>query len=269
MRIIALSILVSLCVVSFVFAEEQAGQAPLGLTPILSESVGTTAITKKPAKYPIFDNSSDNNTCDAYLETSYDGVNNGVTATNGLSLAPLWLGSKYGNGTGGIYPQSDVAFQWESVLAGEVNIPANYRQSAKVIVTWTVRIEGSQVYAGMGSPPGAGYKVWPKLCSWWHGTSNQNFSAGQVKTALFVEVGSSYVKKSEDIYMTIPSAGAATVVQPNDPTHTGSCILTKEDFGGTLPAVLRAQVRWYNDTTMQLNSPAYMRNLIINVVPVE
>ncbi|MDD5493021.1 MAG: hypothetical protein PHV60_10155, partial [bacterium] len=111
----------------------------------------------------------------------------------------------------------------------------------------------------------AAYTIWPRLCTPWHGSSNQRFPGGQVLTQLYIN-GKPLGKPAA---LTIPDAGTSSINQPHDPTLTGSCLVSRGDFTtGAFPENMDIEIRWYNDTSMKIVSPKSMRNLLITFVPV-
>lgn len=227
------------CLAGAVIAGEQMIM-PTVETPNVYQFLGQAQTALGATRYPeFFKYSSDNPSCGEYLKRHYP---------NGKSLAPL-PGKQLNSYT--IIPG----------LAGSIDIPDEYRRTAKVLVTWSVRCEGFK---------GGAYTIWPALCSPWHGTSWQRFVGGDVKTRLYVNGN----PKGDPHVLTVPTGGSGTntVVthQAHDPTLTGSQLITAEDFeGNMLPTTLNLQVRWYNDTCMRIVSPANMRNMIVTLIPVE
>jgi hypothetical protein len=139
-------------------------------------------------------------------------------------------------------------------------IPEEYRKKAGILVTWTVRIEGSQPDA---------YPVLGKLCSSsWAGTSYQSFPPGDVKTKLVVNAK----PMGPEACMTIPDGGKTQTTEkpkppPGDPTHTGSYLITPKDFNGLLPATLDLEIQWKNETTQVITSPANDRSVVVTLLP--
>ena len=136
---------------------------------------------------------------------------------------------------------------------------ADYKKSAKILITWSVRLEGKQP---------AAYELMrkhdPWYCPGWVGVSKQDFVKGEAYTRLFVNGAA----QGAPAIMTIPSAGKVeSSGRYVDPTHTGSITLLPEDFGGEFPDELSLVIRIYNDTCMVIKSPAEMRNLIIQISP--
>ena len=68
--------------------------------------------------------------------------------------------------------------------------------------------------------------------------------------------------------MTIPDGGVTSAT--SRVIHAYRHPFTADSFPeGMLPESIDIAVKWYNDTSMQIKSPAKMRNLIITVVPRE
>ncbi len=223
-------------------AETTTVQMPPTPAPTLLQLTGTKDATLGPTRYPKFTESkSDNPSCDAYLRET-------------LSLAPLWSKSPYGNGTSPLPGNPGYTVIPELQKIG-FRLPQQYKNASKMLITWTVRIEGYAITA---------YNPWPSLCHPWHGTSSQRFTGGQVHTRLYVN--GKFM--GQEALISIPDAGIANVSNPADPTLTGSYLLSKEDFGGAFPDKMDIEIRWYNDTTMRIRSPANMRSLNITTVPI-
>jgi len=241
-------IFLAFCVMaSPVFAEKTT--MSVNPTPATEQVLGTDEATLSPAKFPKFSNEGDNATCDGYLEAEYP---------DGLSLAPICTVSKYGDGTQ-IGECLDYTLIPGMKKTGFV-IPEAYRKTATVLVTWTIRVEGYGT---------EGYLVSPQLCSSWHGTSEQSFPEDVVKTRLYVND----TLLGQDAVMTIPAGNSATISQKlppvnSDPTHTGSYLIKSGDFGGELPATLDIELRWINETSMKIVSPASMRSMLITLTPI-
>ncbi len=271
MRIVLMSILILSCMVSVYAADEV--DMPPNIGPQIRQVTGDDTVCLDATRYPKFYSyQSDNPTCGEYLKNEYDG-----DVKNGFSLAPLWLKSKY-SGTKNKKAPLTVNPGYQEIPGLNITYKPEeaYRKTANLLVTWTVRIEAykhcganNNKCASSSSAEycdGDAYRIWPDLCDYWHGTTNQSFPGGEVKTALFVNG----VQKGTESIMTIPDGGVTSSYQPCDPTHTGSFLLTADSFPeGVLPESIDIAVKWYNDTSMQIKSPAKMRNLIITVVPRE
>lgn len=241
MRLVFLGAVFSFCIASCVFAAEQKAQMPFTPGPQILQIIGETDAYLAPARYPKFyQYESDNPACGDYLK-------------NELSLSPICTISKYGKGPAagacqGFVPVPDL-------LKNDFVIPPSYRKTSNLLIAWTVRVEGYKV---------GPYIIWPSLCSMWHGTSYQSFPGGDLRTRLYING----VQKCQDAIMTLPDSGVTATFQPSDPTHTGSCLITPQDFGGEFPEKINIEIRWQNDTCMQIKSPAKMRNLIITAMPI-
>jgi len=202
-----------------------------------------------PTRYPTFTNcSGDNATCAAWLQkTDPDGPSKAKLPANLISQTDYTA-----------IPGLKIT-DWE--------IPAAWRATTKILVTWTVRIEGEVPFPSSSE----GYAVWPTLCNYWHGTTTQVFQGGSISTKLYIN----NIAASSDVFsmtMPDPSGNSHTVTQVYDPTITGSFILTKEFFGGQFPAKIDSlEVRWYNDTSLNIISPAgnpANRIMTIQVIPI-
>jgi len=247
------------------------GSVPSGQGPAITQVVGSTEAKLSPAKYPKFDSfTSDNPTCGNYLLARYSDPQpdaNGI-ADSGLSLAPVWVRSKYAPAAASV-PGSNAGFQ--TILTQTIDIPQAYRRTANVLVTWTIRVEA---YG-----PGA-YKVKNTLCSPWNGTAYESFPGGLVKSRITVNGQA----KGQDISMTVPNASNASSVgisendppppppppsRRSDPTITGSYLVKAGDFaGGVFPAQVTIAVQWLNDTPLIIATPANQHNLIVTLMPV-
>ncbi|MCK9573614.1 MAG: hypothetical protein M0R20_04345 [Candidatus Omnitrophica bacterium] len=277
MRIAIIGILIFSCMAFVCSAEEV--QMPPNIGPQIRQVTGDSTVCLDATRYPKFYSyQSDNPTCGEYLKTEYDAQSvTGNQSSKGFSLAPLWLKSKY-SGTKDKKPPLSVNPGYQEIPGLNINYRPEeaYRKTANLLVTWTVRVEAYK-HCGANNNrcaststaeycDGDAYKLWPDLCSVWHGTSNQSFPGGEVKTALFVNG----VQKGTESIMTIPDGGVTSSYQPNDPTHTGSFLISADSFPEkVLPESIDISVKWYNDTSMQIKSPAKMRNLIVTVVPRE
>lgn len=227
-RIIALVTLFLLCVGFLAFAQgTETRQIPVEVSPLIKMAVGNDVATLPAYRYPRFDSAvGDNPNCFPYLKS--------------ISLKPL---SK-------VVP----AFSKLSGLDLEIPVPDSFRTSASILVTWTVRVEAESVLA----------KVWPDLCSPWHGTVNESFPGGEVYTAIKVNG----VLKEPAAAITVPDGKPGTVVIVSDPTNTGSYLIKPEDFSeNKLPETVKIQVWWKNDTCMKIISKAKYRTVIATFVP--
>jgi len=218
----------------FGFTQDEMIQ-PLEVVPKVVSYVGDTKMTYEATRWPDFyDYSSDNPTCGDYLRDTLS-----LTRKDGFD------GKQYRKIMDYTVSLADYGLE-------------DYSGTMKVLITWTVRVEGHKEKVNIWNEDPA-----KRLCHPWHGTSYQNFPGGDVTTRLYIN-GSQY---GEDFKITIPDAGQSTDVNISDPTQTGSEILTADYFGGEFPEVFTVTVKWYNDTCMDIVSPEDMRNLIITVMP--
>ncbi len=143
---------------------------------------------------------------------------------------------------------------------------ADYRGTAKMVVTWTVRLEG---YHKAVQPSKTHGRPLPNFGQYCNGLSRQSFPKGKAYTRLFVNDE----PMGEPAIMTIPYGGTGYAPPVADPTHTGEVILTPAMFGGQFPNQLKLKVKLYNDTASYLKCPVDadgkgMRNLIITITPI-
>ncbi|MDD2702438.1 MAG: hypothetical protein PHC33_00275 [Candidatus Omnitrophica bacterium] len=273
MKVRALIIFVFLCMgiaAAAAWAEDSTtsdAEMAAVMTPQTTQVEGDTDATLGPAKYPLFyDYQSNDPTCGDYLKQQFKvqtGDEDDGIADSGMSLAPIYLKSKYStNGyTGG--EKADYVKLPGLEMKGFV-IPDEYRKTAGILITWTVRVEGFQP---------AAYQPNDNFCAHgWSGTLYQSFPAGEVRTSLFVTSGcGTDYEKSEpygpEACMTIPDGGKSSASNPGDPTHTGSYLITPADFDGLLPSTLDFEIRWKNETCQQIKSPANMRSMIVTLMP--
>jgi len=246
-------------------------QSPAAMGPVVQQATGEKLDARLgPSIYPQFTDfkNSTDAACEAYLKEDF--------SKGGFSLAPICQTSKFGNGfVGG--PCNDFLPVDELVIRNFA-IGDSYRKTAKILVTWTVRLEGTSIM----------YSVNPEFGLNWYGTVTEYFPKGMVKTALYINGK----KMGTEVALEIPSTGTQTVteVPPSsggdegggatgnpsgmfggmDPTLVGTYVLKASDFpGGVFPASIDLiEIRWKNETAMDIVSPAGMRNLIINMLPV-
>jgi len=187
-------------------------------------------------------------------------------ASGGFSLAPICQKSKFGNGAVAGECLNDFV-PIDELVVKNFKIPSAYRNTAKLLVTWTVRIEGYS----------KSYSINPELCTKWYGTVTEKFPEGIAKTALYVNG----IKMGNEVTMEIPAVESrivkelpppppVTVTGGGDPTLVGSYVLTAADFPeGKFPETIELiEIRWKNETSMDLVSPKGMRNMIINMLPI-
>ncbi len=226
-----------ICLLALPLAFAQQVTMPLIAGAQLEETTGTTTVTLDPAKYPIFTDlvttQGNHDACEAVL--------------NGLS--------------GQYRPGQPVGYDHNNVLIEySMEIPAQRRTTAEVMVTWVARIIGYQPAAVNPQLVGCGGS--------WYGTSWQSFDEGDVHTALYIRDGVSWKKVSVDKGMTVPAAGVSSITltppPPRDPTQVASYTVDADDFtAGEFPATLEARILWKNDSSMTIESAANFRTLIL------
>ncbi|HOW42909.1 MAG TPA: hypothetical protein P5110_06580 [Candidatus Omnitrophota bacterium] len=300
MRNVLLAAVLASVLCSCVYAE-QATKMLVETPPQETIFVAENEAQVPAARYPKFaEFSGDNPNCEAYLQTDYSGSGDEADgiAQNGLSQAPLNLRSKMGSGsaTGSKMQFVSISEQGSNkpFAVDNYQIPAEYRKTAKLLISWTVRIEGWET-PGMNISPG--------LCSNWYGTSIQEFPANDVKLGLFITDHNQEVRKGAEGSLTIPPGPPQEIIQvpppppspnvpsndgssqpansdwgPNngappfdlsDPVISGSYLLSPSDFeNGEFPEVIRRiEIKWQNQTSQILVSPAKMRTLTIMLMP--
>ncbi|HQJ16245.1 MAG TPA: hypothetical protein PLJ26_07145, partial [Candidatus Omnitrophota bacterium] len=142
-------------------------------------------------------------------------------------------------------------------------INKNFNRTARLLITWTVRIEGFS----------KDYSINPEFCGNWYGSLTTKFPSGEVKTALYIDGQ----QAGPEVIMQVP-AGQDIVAREKrppsgsgfDPTLVGTYVLTADNFPGKkFPEKIGLiEIRWKNETSMDIVSPKGMRNMIINMMPV-
>ena len=221
-----------------IFAGESASVRkfePIKLTQYQGNVPAVLSASRYPTITNIYSVNGVNNTC-------VSDLSNKSTSTPGFMLL--------GNNSSGI--------------AGSIAIPRGYRNIAKVLFTWTVRVEG------LGTP----ITIWPTHCSPWHGTMDQQFG-GQVQTQLYIKIpGKGYQAVGDIVQLSMPLSNQA-IAQYNDPTISGSYLLTGDDFvtqttvRSALPVTVDFELRWFNDSSYDIRSPANQYQLTATLLPIE
>ena len=212
-----------------VYAAEKAGM-PVNPTPVIKEVKGANDIFLAAAVYPQ------------------------IKVTPVPSEAGLGCQAKVDEIAGDPVSASVGKFEKVDGLKTVVKIDPAYRASAKVLVSWTVRVEGE-------CPT---YRIWPTFCPVFHGDVQSKCPSGVVETRLYVNGK----VKSPPFSLEMPESTGEIVNQPNDPTITGTYLLKAEDFDDNkLPEKIELQVWWKNYSSMKMTSPANMRTLTVNIMP--
>ncbi|MDO8749109.1 MAG: hypothetical protein Q7J72_08370 [Candidatus Omnitrophota bacterium] len=287
----------------------------------IGEFIGNTTVYLSPTKFPKFSNgSSDNKRCARYLEFTMssdpDTLPDRAYYINASGILPGYGRSedkhcRYHNEfneTTGQYDcikngisapeecgsidcgnQEYVSLELNSNSVNSINIPAGYRNIAKVLFTWTVRVVGNRPNecSRNGGKELNGLAIWPLLCHPWHnGKITQDFSGGQVQTQLYIKGSGTIIAKNADsdsagwapldfiASMTVPAGPPGVVNEPGDPTITGSYIVTKDDFlnsitgKNTLPPIIYFKLMWHNDSPLVVESLANQRNVVAMLMPI-
>lgn len=262
----ALLILVS-CVVVLAKVNSDNTSLPASAKPQILSVTGTTDAYMGPTRFPVFQNAvGDNPTCAAKLMKLYP---------DGSSFAPL---------PANYNPQKDYETV-DGLVIENLAIPAANRATTKMQVSWTIRVEGDQPVVSDPNCRGSckdasgkyvepcpnplatpGYRIFPCICpTGWHGTTDQFFKGGPANSRLYING----VAVGNIASMTVPDGITAHVVQKYDPTISGSFLITKDYFGGAFPdKISKLEIKWYNDTSMRIKSPANTRMIVVTVMPV-
>lgn len=239
----------SLCGTGMCLSTQEDVTMPASPSPALLDLTGATDISLKAGRLPVFTQSrSDNPVCDALLLKDY--------SQGGLSFAP-WGASRDFQTVEGL---TKMGFQ----------LPAQFRDVSKLLVTWTIRI-----VAELPDEAKEGYMIDSSIhpqCAVFHGFSTQQFKGGEIISKLYVN-GNQY---GDEASMEMPDGITITrnqppppPPQPRDPTVTGSVLLSKESFPNKVfPESMNIEVRWFNDTTMKISSLKNHRSLTITVAPI-
>jgi len=138
----------------------------------------------------------------------------------------------------------------------EVHI--DYPLTSKVLVTWTIRVEGECET----------YLIGHNFCDIFKGDIDVSCRKDNVKSYLFVngaQMGPAY---------TIEMPPTRNKTHQVDPTLTGSYLIKPENFSKNasgeyeMPAVLKLQIKWENFTSMRITCPSGMRSMIVHVMPI-
>jgi len=307
---------VFLAIVALAFSESEVKVSP---EVTIGEFIGNTTVYLKPTKFPKFSNgSSDNKKCREYLESmdplldrAYYINNDGILPDYGSNSSPncRYL-NEFNDATGRYYCKENnttiikngktmkdcgiidcgegyVSLELNSNLENSIEIPAGYRNIAKVLFTWTVRVVGNRPNecSRIRKKELNGLAIWPLLCYRWHsGKITQDFSGGKVSTQLYIKGSGSIKAEFADgdgwaplnpvAEMTVPAGPPGVVNEPGDPTITGSYIVTKDDFlnsdtgKDTLPPIIYFKLMWHNDSPLVVESLANQRNVVAMLMPI-
>lgn len=227
-----------------------------------------------PARYPQFVSGVTwDNECKNYLAAeNVDGKADGNNvAIGGMSLAPIYLKSKFAPEYS-LGPAAEFK-EVEGLRIEKYDIPEEYRESTKIVVSWTMQVIGRTPTDQQQD------MIEMRLCAWEHPdgaesyTFNRKYPGGfQVKTKLHVEADCTIggVPKANfmgtEFILSLPE-GSAVQQHVTDPTVTGSVILKPSDFGGKFPPEMNLSVYWKNDTPLYVFTPSNSRQMTVNIVP--
>ena len=213
-------------------------------TAIVKSKVGVGPAVLAPGRFPAFQYKagwSSNDVC-------------GFRLQNAVSLTEIPNQIKYSVVGGVLEP-----------LELDVRVPESMRSNSKLLITWTIRIEGTGTLI---SPASASGNLAAARCSPWSGSINETFKGGLVNSRAEVNLndGRGYQAYGET-GMTVPDGKTLTsyTPPPSDPTSTGSCVIT----GPFTADPIKVRIAWKNNTSLTLTSAANYRNLIVNIVPVK
>ncbi|HQO37394.1 MAG TPA: hypothetical protein PK107_01085 [Candidatus Omnitrophota bacterium] len=236
----------------------ESGNIPAAQQPMVKEVTGSGKIGLEAAIYPEFRPVEVDPKTEPGCQTKDSAVFKALALQDIAKVSP-----STGNAIGADLSKRGVQETDLKISLTDKDIPAGYRKTAKVLVTWTVRIEG-ECYA---------WRIGHVICEPWVGTIGFYCPEGDVKTYL----KATYKAKGGTrggiigvpVVMTMPPT--ETVSLQNDPTLTGTYVITPEDFpenNNEIPDNLELTILWENFSSLRVHSPDGMRNMIVNVVPV-
>jgi len=248
--------LVLFCISGLAYADESA-RAPATQMPVVREVTGSGAINLEAALYPRFTDIKPSANTDTGCQSSEAAVFQALAGKPITTVSPS-TGKAVAANTAllGLQP-TDLKF---TLTATEV--PDAYRTTTKIMVTWTVRIEGACPAWGVGHT----------ICEPWIGDLTFDCPQGDVKTYLYAQykVNNQTVRivLGPESTMTMPKSTTGPVKQV-DPTLTGMYVITAADFPDKkIPENLELQIYWENFSAMKIVSPDKMRNMLVNIMPV-
>ncbi len=273
MRNVIIVVGICLLITGLAWAGEKATM-PVARAPEVTEIKGIDAAQLAPAIFPQFiaKHETDNPTCEDWLA--------GLSGTRMRNLQSPYARDA-GAWWGGVEVKADPAHpnqgtqiitanagKWQplpGLSKANFRIPEEYRKTAKLLITWTVRVEGRAYPVCDYNLTQNCFHAWPDLCHPWHGKAYLSFSKGNVSTRVYVD-GSPV---SELFTLEVPGPGQVTGNQPYDPTLTGSFLISPAELRlEEFPAVIRSiEIWWQNETAMHVTSPAHMRTMSITFMP--
>jgi len=248
------AVILVLLVAGYIYAVDS-GSIPASQQPVVKEVIGKGDIWLEAALYPEFRPMNVDPRTDNGCKTADSRVFQTLKLQPITRVSPS-TGRAVSADTSKLGKQ---ATDLKMTLTAK-DIPEGYRKTAKILVTWTVRIEGECYPWGIGHV----------ICEPWIGTIEFYCPEGDVKTYLKATYKVNGETKGAiigtPVVMTMPPT--KTVSQQRDPTLTGTYVITAEDFSNKeIPDNLELTIFWENFTSLRIKSPDSMRNMIVNVIP--
>ena len=233
--------------------------------PAIDTLVGTTKFSSPANRYPEFTAFGSPANPSAACQAALQAKNNSYIDPAMAFTPPAFPDPKYYIAIGNGMP-TDVA------------IPERSRKDAKLIINWTMvvlldpdanaGVPSDQRTTGPGSPC-------PAANTCYNCVSTQVQKGGLVFVQLYVND----VPKGSPVKYNLPGPVTKYYQGPpppppprrsGDPTLSGTFTLTKDDpqFGGTLPAKVKIQLKWFNDTSMPIQTPANQHVITVYTEPV-
>ncbi|MBN1912906.1 MAG: hypothetical protein JW788_00745 [Candidatus Omnitrophica bacterium] len=223
----SICLVVALCCLATVALAVENMETQLVPSPSILSVPGTTSLVLDAGRWPKMTSSSDNPNCDNVI-------------------LPQQISLKCKTGNCNDYTATD--------LKKNYSIPADYRKTSTLVVSWVLRVVGQS--ASCPNP-------WPRFCKPFHGRYNCSYPAGEVRSRLFINGN----PVGQEAVMTVPGTDSKGGVNVSDPTNTGSAVIDASLFGGTFPETVNIEVRWRNDSAMKVSSAVKEHSMEIMFLP--
>ncbi|MBP6919751.1 MAG: hypothetical protein KBC23_02020 [Candidatus Omnitrophica bacterium] len=291
MRAMTAACLILLFAAGYVHAVDS-GSIPASQQPIILEKTGTGTIFLEAALYPEFTNIApgdadpwcmpNNRRVFDYLAgedirkqsnsqnlKEFDG-NTNPDIIKRLVPNPKRVVTEEPWPTGRIIDLSKLGVQPTDleIKLGAGALNPKYSDTAKILVTWTMRIEGKC----------PAWHIGHFICEPYNGSISFLCEKENVETWLrakydLLDENGNFIKTVEKnfkprVIMEMPETTTKTTQR--DPTLTGTYVITAQDFpdnGKRIPAGMTLRVYWEHKGAMYIYSPDGMRNMIVNVIP--
>ncbi len=258
-----LSILAIVMAVSFGCAFAEVSQS-IEVMPVAREARNSIQFDLSYTRWPDFFKWEQGNACGPVVDQNYSNKRRAPTG-GGSNARPgyfgYWDDFDPNDPNKQIYYYVPQASEYTTLLSYTFNFAdeglADYMNSAKISVLYQVRLEGEIFVHGMIRP----HANW--FCDGFTGKSWQSFEKGQAYIRLFVN-GQPYGSAT---VMTIPRGGVSTIDYKVDPTIGGDFVLEGPFNVAPYNGKVIVELKVYNDTCMNLNSPAETSNIIFEVSP--